>query len=182
MQSLVMLHNGTRGVCVVTEGLREYEIPAQQPQTLAITLFRSVGWLGKPDLLWRPGRASGMALPTPDSQLPGLYHAHFAVLPMAQGQDAAFWRAVEQWRTPASGYLESGWSRFRTNPHGLHFPARYSLLSWDCALHFSTLKKRSTAMRCCCVAGTPASRRFTAGNRWLRGRAAGSPWPRRPAR
>ncbi|PLR53585.1 glycoside hydrolase family 38 C-terminal domain-containing protein [Chimaeribacter arupi] len=141
MQSLVMLHNETRGVCVVTEGLREYEIPAQQPQTLAITLFRSVGWLGKPDLLWRPGRASGMALPTPDSQLPGLYRAHFAVLPMAQGQDAAFWRAVEQWRTPAAGYLESGWSRFRTNPHGLHFPARYSLLSWDCALHFSTLKK-----------------------------------------
>ena len=141
MQSLVMLHNGTRGLCVVTEGLREYEIPAQQQETLAITLFRSVGWLGKADLPWRPGRASGMALPTPDSQLPGPYRAHFALFPLAQAPDAPFWRAVEQWRTPACGYLDTGWSRFRTNPHGLHFPGRYSLLSWDCALHFSTLKK-----------------------------------------
>jgi len=60
---------------------------------------------------------------------------------MAEGQSAGFWRAVEHWRTPASGYLDSGWSRFRTNPHGLRFADHYSVLAWDCALHFSTLKK-----------------------------------------
>lgn len=141
MQSLVMLHHETRGLAVVTAGLREYEIPAEQTGVIALTLFRSVGWLGLPDLPWRPGRASGMVLPSPDSQIQGMLRFHFAVLPMAQGQSEDFWRAVEHWRTPASGYLNSGWSRFRTNPHGIRFPAHYSLLTWDCALHFSTLKK-----------------------------------------
>lgn len=141
MQSLVMLHNETRGLAVVTAGLREYELPAEQTGVIALTLFRSVGWLGLPDLPWRPGRASGMVLPSPDSQIQGPLSFHFAVLPMAQGQSEDFWRAVEHWRTPASGYLDSGWSRFRTNPHGIRFPAHYSLLTWDCALHFSTLKK-----------------------------------------
>lgn len=63
MQSLVMMHDGQQGMSVVTEGLREYEIPEERPSVLAITLLRSVGWLGKAGMPWRPGRASGMALP-----------------------------------------------------------------------------------------------------------------------
>ncbi|SQC90737.1 Mannosylglycerate hydrolase [Cedecea neteri] len=141
MQSLVMMHHARRGLGVVTAGLREYEIPVGQPDTLAITLFRSVGWLGQPALEWRPGRASGMVLPAPDSQIPGRHAFHFAVMPMDNGQSPAFWQAVEQWRTPASGYLDSGWSRFRTNPHGKSFPPHFSVLSWESPLHFSTLKK-----------------------------------------
>ncbi|MCS2147068.1 glycoside hydrolase family 38 N-terminal domain-containing protein [Scandinavium manionii] len=141
MQSLVMMHNQSHGMCVVTEGLREYEIPADKPATLAITLLRSVGWLGQANMPWRPGRASGMVLPSPDSQLTGPFHCHFALLPLHQGPDATFWRDVENWRTPALGWLDSGWSRFKTNPHGKSFPSSYSLLSWDTPLHFSTLKK-----------------------------------------
>lgn len=141
MQSLALLHDGQRGLGVVTAGLREYEIPVGQPDTLAITLFRCVGWLGQAALPWRPGRASGMVLPSPDSQMPGIHRFHLAVLPMNNGQDGAFWHAVEQWRTPASGYLDTGWSRFRTNPHGRNFPSRFSVLNWESQLHFSTLKK-----------------------------------------
>ncbi|WP_194208564.1 glycoside hydrolase family 38 C-terminal domain-containing protein [Superficieibacter sp. 1612_C1] len=141
MQSLAMMHDEQHGMCVVTDGLREYEIPADRPDTLAITLLRSVGWLGQPDMPWRPGRASGMVLPSPDSQLPGRFDCHLALVPLHQGPDAAFWRDIENWRTPASGWLDSGWSRFKTNPHGMRFPAAYSLLRWDTPLHFSTLKK-----------------------------------------
>ncbi|MRT55689.1 alpha-mannosidase [Enterobacteriaceae bacterium RIT693] len=141
MQSLVLMHDRQRGLGVVTAGLREYEIPVGQPDTLAITLFRSVGWLGQPALPWRPGRASGMVLPSPDSQIPGRHHFYLAVLPMSNGQSPAFWDAVEQWRTPASGYLDSGWSRFRTNAHALRFPSHFSVLNWESQLHFSTLKK-----------------------------------------
>lgn len=141
MQSLVMKHHGDRGICLVTEGLREYEIPSQQSGVLALTLLRSVGWLGQADMPWRPGRASGMVLPSPDSQLPGPHRFHFALLPMAEGQSPAFWRDVEQWRVPMTSYLASDWSRFKTNPHDQCFPPDYSLLSWDSELHFSTLKK-----------------------------------------
>jgi mannosylglycerate hydrolase len=60
-------------------GIKEYEViqpesptPSGHSGTLAVTLFRSVGWLGKPDLRRRPGIASGQQfkyIPTPDSQL-----------------------------------------------------------------------------------------------------------------
>ena len=141
MQSLVMMHDGQQGMSVVTEGLREYEIPEERPSVLAITLLRSVGWLGKAGMPWRPGRASGMALPSPDSQIAGEFTARFALIPLHDGESPNFWREVEAWRTPAIGWLDSGWARFKTNPSEQTFPAAYSLLRWDTALHFSTLKK-----------------------------------------
>ena len=141
MQSLVMMYDGNQGMCVVTEGLREYEIPSQRPSVLAITLLRSVGWLGRAGMPWRPGRASGMALPSPDSQMPGEFKAHLALAPLHEGTSASFWREIENWRTPATGWVDSGWARFRTNPVSLAFPSSFSLVSWDTPLHFSTLKK-----------------------------------------
>ena len=141
MQSLVMMHDETRGLCAVTEGLREYEIPEEHNDVLAITLLRSVGWLGRANMPYRPGRASGMVLPSPDSQIPGIHHCSLAVMPLTGAPDADVWQRVEEWKTPMLAYLATGWSRFRLNPHGLKFPADYSLMSWDTPLHFSTLKK-----------------------------------------
>lgn len=61
---------------VMAQGIKEYEVLIDGPQlpsgTLALTLFRSVGWLGKPDLMRRPGIASGQQfkyIPNPDSQM-----------------------------------------------------------------------------------------------------------------
>jgi len=141
MQSLVMMHDLQRGLCAVTEGLREYEIPEQQTDTLAITLLRSVGWLGRANMPYRPGRASGMVLPSPESQIPGIHHCSLAVMPLSGVPDASFWQQVEAWKTPMIAYLATGWSRFKLNPHGLRFPEQYSLLRWETPLHFSTLKK-----------------------------------------
>lgn len=141
MQSLVMMHDGEQGIGVVTDGLREYEIPEARPSVIAITLLRSIGWLGRAGMPWRPGRASGMALPSPDSQIPGEFNARLALIPLHEGESPEFWRNVENWRTPPVGWLDSGWARFKTNPHALTFPSAYSLLHWDTPLHFSTLKK-----------------------------------------
>lgn len=141
MQSLVMMHDGQQGISVVTDGLREYEILAERPSTIAITLLRSVGWLGRAGMPWRPGRASGMALPSPESQIPGEFNARLALIPLHAGENADFWQCVEQWRTPIAGWLDSGWARFKTNPHQFQFSSSYSLLCWDTPLHFSTLKK-----------------------------------------
>ncbi|TVP94308.1 MAG: PTS fructose transporter subunit IIA [Acholeplasmatales bacterium] len=61
------------GVTTVhTRSAKEYELIGPAYQDIALTLFRSVGHLGLPDLTRRPGRPSGLAdkiFPTPDSQM-----------------------------------------------------------------------------------------------------------------
>ncbi|MGB7803344.1 glycoside hydrolase family 38 C-terminal domain-containing protein [Buttiauxella sp.] len=141
MQSQVMMHNETRGLCAVTEGLREYQIPEDRQDVIAVTLLRSVGWLGQANMPYRPGRASGMVLPSPDSQIQGVHHFKLSLLSMNNGADNAFWRDVERARGNLHAWLATGWSRFRTNPHGRVFPPHFSVLTWDTNLHFSTMKK-----------------------------------------
>ncbi|GGF30508.1 alpha-mannosidase [Halobacillus andaensis] len=54
-----------------TKGIKEYEIV---DSSIALTMFRSVGLLGRDDLMWRPGRASGInnkVVTTPDAQMHG---------------------------------------------------------------------------------------------------------------
>ena len=61
---------------VFANGLKEY---TYQGQELAVTLFRGVGQLGKDDLFYRPGRASGQRLATPEGNLPGALNFSFAL-------------------------------------------------------------------------------------------------------
>jgi mannosylglycerate hydrolase len=56
------------GLAVLHEGLHEHEL--ENGDTLAVTLLRSVGWLGRHDLRYRNGGA-GPALETPDAQCLG---------------------------------------------------------------------------------------------------------------
>lgn len=72
------LHDENMSFTVMAQGVKEYEVLIEGPKIpsgkLALTLFRSVGFLGKPDLARRPGIASGQQykyIPTPDSQMKG---------------------------------------------------------------------------------------------------------------
>lgn len=70
MQSFVTLEDGQRGIALLTECVREYQIVGVNLDTIALTLFRSFGYMGRENLLYRPGRASGeKIIPTPDAQL-----------------------------------------------------------------------------------------------------------------
>ncbi|MBF2569089.1 mannosylglycerate hydrolase [Listeria welshimeri] len=80
MQSFVSLHDEVHGVAVLTEGVREYEIIGDNYDTISLTLFRTFSHMGKTDLLYRPGRASGESIvATPDAQLLGEINATFAL-------------------------------------------------------------------------------------------------------
>lgn len=85
-QRFVDLNDGEHGLAVLNRGLPEYEI--YDDHIIAITLLRGVGMLGKPDLLIRPGRPSGMVLPTPDAQCPGTHTLEYALLPHEGDSDA----------------------------------------------------------------------------------------------
>lgn len=68
--NFVSLKNEEKSVTVMSKGIKEYEI--LENNQISLTLFRSVGFLGKPDLIRRPGIASGQEfkyIETPDSQL-----------------------------------------------------------------------------------------------------------------
>ncbi|OOM74329.1 mannosylglycerate hydrolase [Clostridium puniceum] len=80
MQSFVTLENGERGLAVITDGVREYQIVGEQFDTIALTLFRSFSHMGRENLLYRPGRASGEKIvETPNAQLLGKLKFSFGV-------------------------------------------------------------------------------------------------------
>lgn len=67
-QSYVSLTDGSRGIGVIPQGVREYEV--LEDRRIRLTLFRTYGFMGKENLVYRPGRASGeRIIETPDAQL-----------------------------------------------------------------------------------------------------------------
>lgn len=67
-QSYVSLTDGNTGIAVIPQGVREYEI--LDDSKIRLTLFRTYGFMGKENLIYRPGRASGeKIIETPDAQL-----------------------------------------------------------------------------------------------------------------
>lgn len=66
MQNSVSLRESRKFFSFFGKGLKEYQVLEDK---LAISLFKSVGFLGKDDLYYRPGRASGRVMPAPDGQL-----------------------------------------------------------------------------------------------------------------
>jgi mannosylglycerate hydrolase len=143
MLSFVGLSNEERGVSVLTNSTREYEIVGDNHDTIALTLFRCVGFLGKEEMLRRPGRPSGIKLPTPDSQMIGKLKLNFAVTTHKGSTiNANLARTAKEYNTPIQTYNKIPFNAMKLNPSGIMVPMHYSLLqetSQDTVL--STLKK-----------------------------------------
>jgi mannosylglycerate hydrolase len=86
-QKFVDLNDGTIGLAVMNRGLSEYEIYDRENASIAITLIRGVGMMGKRDLLIRPGRPSGISKATPDAQCLGIQTLEYALFPHSGGLD-----------------------------------------------------------------------------------------------
>lgn len=72
MLNFVNVHDSGKSITAFSKGMKEYEIMGSDGKGIALTLFRAVGYLGKPDLIRRPGVASGNQfryIETPDSQM-----------------------------------------------------------------------------------------------------------------
>ncbi|WP_219693136.1 hypothetical protein, partial [Clostridioides difficile] len=55
LENFVALRENSNTFALVTKGIKEYEI--LEDSKIALTLYRSVGLLGRDNLAWRPGRA-----------------------------------------------------------------------------------------------------------------------------
>lgn len=86
---------------IITRGIKEYEVLPEE-NSIALTLFRSVGLLGKDDTLWRPGRASGInnkVVHTPDALMRQKMTFDYALIFEDAGMDeAAVYHAVNRYR------------------------------------------------------------------------------------
>jgi mannosylglycerate hydrolase len=77
-RSFVDISDGRRGLAVLNRGLPEYEVLPPH-NTIALTLFRSTGWIARPDLLTRVGDAGPM-MAVPDAQCLRRMSFDFALL------------------------------------------------------------------------------------------------------
>jgi mannosylglycerate hydrolase len=69
--SHISLSDDKHTVGLLTKSSREYEIIGKSFDTIALTVLRAIGVLGKEELYRRPGRPSGIKLAVPDSQMLG---------------------------------------------------------------------------------------------------------------
>ncbi|WBL14764.1 glycoside hydrolase family 38 C-terminal domain-containing protein [Sutcliffiella sp. NC1] len=82
LENFVALSDKKATFATITKGIKEYEV-LPDTNELALTLFRSVGFLGRDNLEWRPGRASGInnkVVYTPDAQLQQTMTFEYAIV------------------------------------------------------------------------------------------------------
>ncbi|WNB92652.1 mannosylglycerate hydrolase [Bacillus sp. NEB1478] len=128
MLSYVGLHNTEQGFALLSNSTREYEVIGNAFDTIALTQFRSVGVLGKADLLRRPNRPSGIALPTPDSQMKGEIKLDFAIT-THEGDTISgkVPQRAKEYLTPMLTYNKIAHDAMRLNPVDFSTPSEFSL-------------------------------------------------------
>ncbi|MDU1604974.1 MULTISPECIES: mannosylglycerate hydrolase [Clostridium] len=143
MLTFVGLSDEEHGVAVLTNSTREFEIVGEKFDTIAITLFRSVGFLGKEEMVRRPGRPSGIKLPTPDSQLIGNITIDFAIATHEKSTlEANVANMAKQYLTPMVTYNKMPYNAMKLNDSEVITPYSYSLLKqYDENLVLSVIKK-----------------------------------------
>ncbi|MFD2922387.1 mannosylglycerate hydrolase [Halobacillus naozhouensis] len=143
MLNYVGISNEERGMSVLTNSTREYEIVGEHYDTIALTLFRSIGHLGKANMLRRPGRPSGIKLPTPDSQMIGKLKLEFAILPhKGSTLKANIAKMAKEYMTPVHTYNKIPYNAMKLNDSGLQTPLTYQLLKEESGgVVLSALKK-----------------------------------------
>ncbi|XRG77016.1 mannosylglycerate hydrolase [Rossellomorea sp. GAMAL-10_SWC] len=140
MLSYVGLSNDDYGISVLTNSTREYEIVGEKFDTIAITLFRSVGFLGKEEMVRRPGRPSGIKLPTPDSQMIGKLSLEFAIATYNKEENVA--RIAKEYLTPIVVYNKIPFDAMKLNGSGVKTPLEFSFFKERSQnVILSTLKK-----------------------------------------
>lgn len=110
-QSYISLRDEEKAATLYTYGLKEYEV---LEDAIHLTLFRSFSHLGKRNLVNRPGRPSGIEIPTPDNQLLGMdFEFHCAFGFQMRERNAA--KEARSFLTPLVAYQRREFNRFNLN-------------------------------------------------------------------
>ncbi|MFA0312442.1 alpha-mannosidase [Vibrio splendidus] len=134
LMNFAALENGKAGMAIMSNGLREFEVIASQGDenrdTFALTLFRGIGVLGKEELLLRPGRPSGIKIPTPDSQVRGKLVCEFTLCGFSGNHiDANVMAQARDNVTQIECYNKIPYNAMKLNVGEQNLPMSFSLLS-----------------------------------------------------
>ena len=127
---VVAVRSGGSGIAVGADGLREYSV-LSDGSAIAVTLFRSVGWLSRGDLPERRGDA-GPRVETPSAQCLGEMTFRYCVVPLSETigvAEAA--RAIREFLSPA--WLGTGAGEERS----------FCFLDGDPAMTLSAIRART---------------------------------------
>lgn len=146
-QSFAGLFDENHGVAVIPKGVREYEIVGDSFNTIRLTLFRTYGFMGKENLMYRPGRASGESvIATPDAQCHKIMSFDFSIVYFAESfNHSKVTQLTKQALTPIEVYQYAEFlnSRliFTLGDVEKVLPASFSLFEIKGSLTLSVLKK-----------------------------------------
>ncbi|ANP78122.1 alpha-mannosidase [Vibrio crassostreae 9CS106] len=134
LMNFAALENGKAGMAIMSNGLREFEVIAskgdENRDTFALTLFRGIGVLGKEELLLRPGRPSGIKIPTPDSQVRGKLVCEFTLCGFSGNHiDANIMAQARDNVTQIECYNKIPYNAMKLNVGEQNLPMSFSLLS-----------------------------------------------------
>ncbi|MDX8336119.1 glycoside hydrolase family 38 N-terminal domain-containing protein [Candidatus Cetobacterium colombiensis] len=140
--NFVSLKNKEKSAIVMSKGIKEYEI--LENNHIALTLFRSVGFLGKPDLIRRPGIASGQEfkyIETPDSQLMKKMTFKFAIRFDKQFDARLIKEEYQKYSTSLPYYQVQNLNLFtNTLKYFVMHPLKEKLKSFENLIDFSVSK------------------------------------------
>ncbi|SKC47312.1 glycoside hydrolase family 38 N-terminal domain-containing protein [Maledivibacter halophilus] len=78
-QKYVNVFDGKNGIQIMNRGLPQYEILGSNTPKIALTLICTTDYMGKQDLVNRPGRRSGLHVKTPKSNMLGSFETEYAI-------------------------------------------------------------------------------------------------------
>ncbi len=107
VETFVDIHDGKRGFALLNQGLPEYEAREEADGiTIYQTLFRSIGWLSRPDLVTRGRGNVGPQFPTPGAQMPGKWTFRYGIVPhRGTWEDAELWQVGQSFTSPVLGHF-----------------------------------------------------------------------------
>ncbi|WP_056970760.1 glycoside hydrolase family 38 C-terminal domain-containing protein [Liquorilactobacillus vini] len=149
LQSFAAVSDNHQTVAGFTDGPREYEIVGENFDQLALTIFRANSQMGKTDLKYRPGRASGETIvATPAAELIGRLSFDFGFYySQAAFDDSQVSKIAKEFYSPVQVYelapfLNSRIRFIRNEPEQKELPTRISLLDLkDSSAVVSAIKK-----------------------------------------
>jgi alpha-mannosidase len=104
-QDWVDLSDGKYGLCIINQGLPEYEVLNTEQREIAITLLRAVGYLGAGTDLMSAAVGAGPNIATPEAQIQRSLTFSLSILPhRGNWQSAEVWRQAMRHNNPPRAF------------------------------------------------------------------------------